>query len=285
MHPLPQTDILASRKLPWSGANNGKGNSWHPRPPTLSKPHPTAFQIPPCGAGFQACTESQPPHHPPQSRAHRAASRPHRAASEGRDKAAARVSNHIRIWIFDTILRQNPHRPHAPINFPSQNYTFPPFRIPNSAFRIQLASAPHLRYLHPSTQTHGPLMKIALDWIAEYLTPTPAAPIAADALMNAGLPVESIADATGGGGKPTQVLDVEVTSNRSDLLLPRRPRPRTRRPPASSHLSPPTISAAESATPADSRRSFPSRSTPQDAPTTPPASSATSKSVPPPTGS
>ena len=52
-------------------------------------------------------------------------------------------------------------------------------------------------------------MKIALDWIADYLSPIPAAQIAADALMNAGLPVESITDATGKDGKPTQVLDVE----------------------------------------------------------------------------
>ena len=60
-------------------------------------------------------------------------------------------------------------------------------------------------------------MKIALDWIAEYLSPTPAAAVAADALMNAGLPIESIAEALGAKG-PTQVLDVEVTSNRTDCF-------------------------------------------------------------------
>src|SRR5262245_26355241 len=60
-------------------------------------------------------------------------------------------------------------------------------------------------------------MKIALDWIADYLSPVPAAPEAASALMNAGLPVESVADAAGAKGT-TQVLDVEVTSNRTDCL-------------------------------------------------------------------
>src|ERR1041384_8010129 len=60
-------------------------------------------------------------------------------------------------------------------------------------------------------------MKIALDWIAEYLSPVPAAPVAADALMNGGLPIESITDAAGAKG-PTQVLDVEVTSNRTDCF-------------------------------------------------------------------
>jgi phenylalanyl-tRNA synthetase beta chain len=60
-------------------------------------------------------------------------------------------------------------------------------------------------------------MKIALDWIADYLSPAPAARAAADALMNAGLPVESIQEAAGAQG-PTQVLDVEVTSNRTDCL-------------------------------------------------------------------
>src|SRR5690242_17183864 len=60
-------------------------------------------------------------------------------------------------------------------------------------------------------------MKIALDWIADYLTPLPTAQAAADTLMNAGLPVESIEDAMGAKG-PTKVLDVEVTSNRTDCL-------------------------------------------------------------------
>ncbi len=61
-------------------------------------------------------------------------------------------------------------------------------------------------------------MKIALDWIADYLSPAPAAQNAADVLMNAGLPVESIVDAVGKDGKTTQVLDVEVTSNRTDCF-------------------------------------------------------------------
>ena len=60
-------------------------------------------------------------------------------------------------------------------------------------------------------------MKIALDWIADYLSPAPVAAAAADALMNAGLPVESVVDAQGAKG-PTQVLDVEVTSNRTDCF-------------------------------------------------------------------
>jgi phenylalanyl-tRNA synthetase beta chain len=60
-------------------------------------------------------------------------------------------------------------------------------------------------------------MKIALDWIADYLSPVPAAEVAADALMNAGLPVESIVEAAGSQGA-TKVLDVEVTSNRTDCF-------------------------------------------------------------------
>jgi phenylalanyl-tRNA synthetase beta chain len=60
-------------------------------------------------------------------------------------------------------------------------------------------------------------MKIALDWIADYLSPLPTAARAAEALMNAGLPVESVEEAAGAKG-PTQVLDVEVTSNRTDCF-------------------------------------------------------------------
>ncbi len=63
-------------------------------------------------------------------------------------------------------------------------------------------------------------MKIALDWIGDYLSPAPVAGDGerfADALMNAGLPVESIADAAGVKGG-TKVLDVEVTSNRTDCF-------------------------------------------------------------------
>lgn len=60
-------------------------------------------------------------------------------------------------------------------------------------------------------------MKIAMDWIGEYLAPAPIAERAAEALMYAGLPVESVEEAEGVKGK-TQVLDVEVTSNRTDCF-------------------------------------------------------------------
>ena len=56
-------------------------------------------------------------------------------------------------------------------------------------------------------------MNIALDWIADYLDAPVDAQAAEDALVNAGLPVES-SEAHGS----TRVLDVEVTSNRSDCL-------------------------------------------------------------------
>ena len=56
-------------------------------------------------------------------------------------------------------------------------------------------------------------MKIALDRIAEYLDKPVAAPEAQEALIQAGLVVESI-ERVG----DTQVLDVEVTSNRPDCL-------------------------------------------------------------------
>ena len=56
-------------------------------------------------------------------------------------------------------------------------------------------------------------MKIALDWLGQYLAPVPAAEVCAEALMNAGLPIESIEP-----HEATQVLDVEVTSNRPDCL-------------------------------------------------------------------
>src|SRR3954471_20960506 len=59
-------------------------------------------------------------------------------------------------------------------------------------------------------------MKISLEWLSEYL-PGAATEIgaerAADALMNGGLPVET----TERVGDDT-VIDVEVTSNRSDCL-------------------------------------------------------------------
>src|SRR4051794_17478629 len=60
-------------------------------------------------------------------------------------------------------------------------------------------------------------MKIALDWIGEYLSPVPEAAEAADLLMNAGVPVESVVEGVGVKGA-TQVLDVEVTSNRTDCF-------------------------------------------------------------------
>ncbi|MGN6368772.1 MAG: phenylalanine--tRNA ligase subunit beta [Phycisphaerae bacterium] len=91
-------------------------------------------------------------------------------------------------------------------------------------------------------------MKIALDWIADYLSPTPAAPTAAEALMNAGLPVESVTDAAGMKG-PTKILDVEVTSNRTDCFchvgLARELSALT-----GGHFSPPKMTLAESEEPA-----------------------------------
>ncbi len=56
-------------------------------------------------------------------------------------------------------------------------------------------------------------MKIALNWINQYLDRPVDAPAAQEALVNGGLVVEHI-DSIGS----TQVLDVEVTSNRTDCL-------------------------------------------------------------------
>src|ERR1035441_3959204 len=102
--------------------------------------------------------------------------------------------------------------------------------------------------LIPFQCTPEPTMKIALDRIADYLTPTPDADRAADALMNAGLPVESITDAMGSKG-PTKVLDVEVTSNRTDCFshvgLARELAVLT-----GGNFSPPTIEITETAPPA-----------------------------------
>ncbi|NNM87035.1 MAG: phenylalanine--tRNA ligase subunit beta [Phycisphaerae bacterium] len=56
-------------------------------------------------------------------------------------------------------------------------------------------------------------MKISLDWIARYLDKSVATEEAREALLNAGLPVESVVDTQHG-----PLLDVEVTSNRSDCL-------------------------------------------------------------------
>ncbi len=56
-------------------------------------------------------------------------------------------------------------------------------------------------------------MKIAMNWLAEYMNKPLAAQVAAEALTHAGLPVEHIDSVAG-----TDVIDVEVTSNRSDCL-------------------------------------------------------------------
>src|SRR5580765_7284724 len=59
-------------------------------------------------------------------------------------------------------------------------------------------------------------MNISLDWLKEYLPGATDAQAAGDALMRGGLPVEKIEVK----GSDT-VLDVEVTSNRSDCLCHR----------------------------------------------------------------
>ncbi len=56
-------------------------------------------------------------------------------------------------------------------------------------------------------------MKIALNWIARYLDSVPSAAAAQEALVNAGLVVENVQQSHG-----TEVLDVEVTSNRTDCF-------------------------------------------------------------------
>lgn len=56
-------------------------------------------------------------------------------------------------------------------------------------------------------------MKISLEWLGDFLTGSLDARRCADALTDGGLPVESIAQVGG-----DTVLDVEVTSNRSDCL-------------------------------------------------------------------
>src|SRR5208337_4960375 len=56
-------------------------------------------------------------------------------------------------------------------------------------------------------------MKISLEWLGDFLSSVPDANAAAEALTHAGLPVESIES----HGADT-VIDVEVTSNRSDCL-------------------------------------------------------------------
>src|SRR5437016_11546292 len=56
-------------------------------------------------------------------------------------------------------------------------------------------------------------MNISLDWLQEYLPGATDPQAAGDALMRGGLPVEKVET----HGNDT-VLDVEVTSNRSDCL-------------------------------------------------------------------
>ncbi len=56
-------------------------------------------------------------------------------------------------------------------------------------------------------------MKISLEWLRDFLPQVPDAPAAADALTHGGLPVEVIEQV----GQDT-VIDVEVTSNRTDCL-------------------------------------------------------------------
>src|SRR3954469_5214597 len=56
-------------------------------------------------------------------------------------------------------------------------------------------------------------MKISLEWLAEYLPGETIPPEAAEVLTHGGFPVESVEQV----GTDT-VLDVEVTSNRGDLL-------------------------------------------------------------------
>ena len=56
-------------------------------------------------------------------------------------------------------------------------------------------------------------MKISLEWLGQFLIGPPTAQAAADALTHGGLPVETIEQVG-----PDTVIDVEVTSNRSDCL-------------------------------------------------------------------
>jgi phenylalanyl-tRNA synthetase beta chain len=61
-------------------------------------------------------------------------------------------------------------------------------------------------------------MKISLNWLAEYLPGPTDVKVAADALTHGGLPVEIIEQIDLGNGKHDVMMDVEVTSNRSDCL-------------------------------------------------------------------
>ena len=61
-------------------------------------------------------------------------------------------------------------------------------------------------------------MKISLDWLGQHLPGPLAADAAADALTHGGLPVEVIEAVEPEPGVTDTVIDVEVTSNRSDCL-------------------------------------------------------------------
>ena len=61
-------------------------------------------------------------------------------------------------------------------------------------------------------------MKISLEWLGQYLPGPLTADAAADALTHGGLPVEVIDTVTTDDGVTDTVIDVEVTSNRSDCL-------------------------------------------------------------------
>jgi phenylalanyl-tRNA synthetase beta chain len=61
-------------------------------------------------------------------------------------------------------------------------------------------------------------MKISLEWLGHYLPGPLAADAAAEALTHGGLPVEVIETVVTDDGVTDTVIDVEVTSNRSDCL-------------------------------------------------------------------
>src|SRR3954453_22378739 len=57
------------------------------------------------------------------------------------------------------------------------------------------------------------LMKISMEWLGEFLSPSPTGEAAGEALTHGGLPVE-VFEKHG----DDDVIDVEVTSNRGDCL-------------------------------------------------------------------